>query len=236
MAYCDPVAGAFGAFALLAALRCRARTGQGQYIDLAQMQAAASTLGYPLMEYIMNKRNLPCTGNRHRWAAPHGCYRCQGNDSWISIAVTTEEEWQALCAAMGNPAWSSDERFQDMQSRKRNEDELDGHIEEWTSKQEHYDAMFRLQEAGVSGIATLNSLEAMNDAHMVSRGNWVQTNYTPTGDDELIPGVHWKLSRSTGGFYRHAPLLGGDRDYVLGELLGIGRSEMAALEERGVFY
>ncbi len=236
MAYCDPVAGAFGAFAVLAALRCRARTGKGQYIDLAQMQAVATMLGYPLMEYIMNKRNLPCLGNRHRWAAPHGCYRCRGDDSWISIAVTSEEEWQGLCRAMGDPEWTRDERFKDTHARKLNEDELDRHVEEWTSGLEHYDAMFRLQRAGVAGVATLNSLEIMSDPHMVSRGDWVQTKYTPTGDDELIPGVHWKLSRSVGGYYRHAPLLGGDRDYVLGELLGLGQNKIAALEEKGAIY
>jgi crotonobetainyl-CoA:carnitine CoA-transferase CaiB-like acyl-CoA transferase len=71
---------------------------------------------------------------------------------------------------------------------------------------------------------------------MIARGNWVQTTYPHSGDDELIPGVHWKMGSSKGGFYRPAPLLGGDRDYVLREILSMPEDEVAALEERGVFY
>ena len=234
--YPDPVAGTLGAFAVLAALRYRNRTGTGQYIDLSQMQTISTMLGYPMMDYIMNRRKARRMGNKHRWAAPHNCYRCKGEDKWVSIAVTSEDEWHALCRAMGGPEWSKDQKFKDMHNRKLNEDELDRHIEEWTSGLEHYDAMFRLQREGVAATATLDAGEMEQDPHFRSRGQFERTKYPPTGEEEIMPGIHWRLGRSPGGIYRPAPRLGGDHDYVFGELLGMTRDEVKALEESGAIH
>lgn len=234
--YPDPVAGALGAFAVLAALRYRNRTGNGQYIDLSQIQAIASILGYPMMDYILNGRSPRRMGNGHRRAAPHGCYRCKGNDSWVSIAVTTEEEWRALCRAMGQPEWSNDPKFRDMHHRKLHENELDRNIEAWTSGLDHYDVMFRLQRKGVAAAATLDPAELEYDPHLRSRGLFERAKYPVTGEEEVIPGIHWKLGRSTGGIYRPAPRLGEDNDYVFRELLCMSKSETAALEEQEVIY
>jgi benzylsuccinate CoA-transferase BbsF subunit len=234
--YPDPVAGALGAFAVLAALRYRNRTGKGQYIDLSQTQAIATMLGYPIMDYIMNRRKADRMGNKHRWAAPHGCYRCKGEDKWVSIATTTEAEWHGLCRAMGEPEWSKHDRFKDMHSRKLNEHEMDRHIEAWTAKLDHYDIMFRLQREGVPCAATLNPIDLENDPHLRSRGQWERIRYPLTGEEEVIPGVHWHLGRSLGGVYRPAPCLGGDNSYIFCGLLGLSQEEIKALEERRVIY
>jgi benzylsuccinate CoA-transferase BbsF subunit len=234
--YPDPVAAGWGAFAVLAAIRYRNRSGKGQYIDLSQTQCIAAMLGYPIMDYFMNRRDAGRMGNRHHHMAPHNCYRCKGSDKWVSIAVNSEEEWRALCRAMGNPEWSKYPTFKDMRSRKLNEDDLDRHIEAWTSGLDHYDVMFRLQRQGVAATATLGALELEQDPHFRSRGLYERVKYPATGEEEVMPGIHWKLGRSTGGIYRPAPRLGGDNDYVFGQLLHMSKSEISALEEKEVIY
>lgn len=234
--YPDPVAGALGAFAVLAAIHFRNRTGRGQYIDLSQWQSIAAILGYPIMDYIINGRNATRMGNKHRTLAPHRCYRCKGEDRWVSISVTNEEEWRGLCRAMGEPEWSRQEKFRDMRSRKAHEEELDRYIEEWTTVLDHYEVMFRLQQEGVPCAATLDPVELENDAHLRSRGQWTRIRYPFTNDEEVIPGIHWHLGRTPGAIYRHAPRLGGDNRYVFQDLLGLHEGEIQALEQQRVVY
>ncbi len=118
--------GIFGAYLLNAALIHRKRTGQGQYIDLSNLEALEMLMPEALLEYAMNRRDLPAMGNRDRWMAPHNCYKTLGDaEQWVSIAVGTEDEWRALCDAMGKPSMADDPRFRDAAARKQNEDELD---------------------------------------------------------------------------------------------------------------
>ncbi|MFC1926295.1 CaiB/BaiF CoA transferase family protein [Chloroflexota bacterium] len=232
----DPMAAVFAGFAVMAALRYKNRTGKGQHIDMSQWEAGATTIGYPLMDWIMNKRNPRLMGDKHPWAAPHGCYRCLGDDKWVSISVTKEEEWNGLCRAAGNPEWAQDERFGDMRSRKLNEKELDSLIEGWTTGLAPYDAMFCLQAQGVPSAATLNTMETPKDPHFISRHLW--TTVLPDNklevDDAIMENPYWKLSRTPGAPYRPAPTLGRDQNYVLGELLGMHQDEIAELNKKGV--
>ncbi|MFH1484615.1 MAG: CoA transferase, partial [Chloroflexota bacterium] len=112
-AYTDPTASLIGAFSVLAALRHRNLTGEGQHIELAQWEATISLIGEAVMDYSMNKRVAGPLGNLHPTMAPHNTYRCDGEDKWVSIAVKTEDEWKAFCKAIGNPAWTKDTKFAD---------------------------------------------------------------------------------------------------------------------------
>ena len=113
------------AFAILAALNYRQRTGRGQNIDLSSSEAISSLAGDILMDYAMNRRPGQRAGNRDSSMAPHGCYPCRGEDRWVTIAVSTEEEWQAFCRVIGSPAWTTAERFSHAPHRRQNQDELD---------------------------------------------------------------------------------------------------------------
>jgi crotonobetainyl-CoA:carnitine CoA-transferase CaiB-like acyl-CoA transferase len=110
----DPFASLMGAAAVMVALNCRQRTGKGQYIDLSQVEAVTSFMAGPIMDYTMNKRLQPRRGNRHAFMVPHGVYRCKGDDKWVTIAVSSEEEWGHFCDATGNPHWAKDPRFPDI--------------------------------------------------------------------------------------------------------------------------
>ena len=121
----DPVAGLSGAFALLISLQHRLTTGQGQYIDCSQNEALTCLIGDAVMDYTMNKRVQGRRGNRHPFMAPHGCYRCRdlnNDDRRVAIAIGSDEEWVHFSDAMGNPAWTKEQRFADSLSRWQNQD------------------------------------------------------------------------------------------------------------------
>jgi benzylsuccinate CoA-transferase BbsF subunit len=82
--------------------------------------------------------------------APHNCYRCRGDDKWVSIVIANDEEWEAFCNALGNPEWTEDVRFSDAYSRWQNQNELDQLIEQWTVTQTAYEVMEELQQAGIA--------------------------------------------------------------------------------------
>ena len=119
-----------GAFAIMAAIYHRNRTGEGQYIDAAMVEASANFLGEVVMGYTMNGALGERLGNRDKVMTPHGCYRCKGNDEWVAIAIGSEEEWEAFIKAIGSPAWAKKEAFSNEQNRRQNQDELDKLVEE----------------------------------------------------------------------------------------------------------
>ena len=123
---------------MLLAVYHKKRTGKGQYIDGSQLEPSIYLTGTAVLDFAVNGRHYQRTGNRAvaRPAAPHGAYRCAGEDRWIAIAVTNEEEWRALAAHMGNPSWTADERFRTMAARVENQDELDRLLGAWTLSQE----------------------------------------------------------------------------------------------------
>ena len=157
------------AFAILAALYHHQQTGEGQYIDLASQEAIATYAGDIFLDYVMNQRVPMRQGNQNDVMAPHNCYRCQGEDKWISIAVTTQTEWESLCNTMGKSDLIDDPRFVDMNHRKINEQALDDIIADWAINLEAYEAMALLQNADVAATPSLSSEGLFTDPHLKER-------------------------------------------------------------------
>ena len=233
MSYGDPNAGRHAAFAVLAALLYRERTGKGQYIDMSQWESTMVLLGEGFMDYAMNGTQPPRSGNRDPWMAPHGIFRCDGEDQWLSIACGSDDEWRSLCAAMGKPELADDPRFQTLAGRKANEDALEAIVEEWTSTQDPMAATELLQAAGVAAFPPMVNYMLDADPHLAERGFWVEKEHPEVGALRH-PGIPWRMSETPCEVWRAAPTLGQDNDYVFGELLGMSGKQVADLSERGV--
>jgi len=233
--FSDPIAGITGMLAVVIALLYRQMTGKGQYIDFSQIEATTCTIGDAIVDYTMNKRVQPRRGNRHPSMAPHGYYRCKGDDLWVGIAVSSDEEWSRLCEVMGNPTWCKDDKFGDSLSRWHNQDELDKLIEEWTSQHGHYEVMNRLQKAGVAAGAVLTSAEFLTDPHLKERGTFQVVDRALVGPHPYpVAAAPMRLSKTPTPIRRPAPLLGEHNDYVLGEILGMSKEEIQELVDEQI--
>lgn len=223
------------AFAILAALFHHQQTGEGQYIDLASQEAIATFAGDIFLDYVMNQRIPERKGNRDDVMVPHNCYRCRGEDNWISIAVAAEDEWKRLCNAMGKSDLAGDSRFSGASKRKQNEEELDAIIADWTRDKDYYEVMTILQEAGVAATPSLSSEALFADPHLKERNVFRQVEHPVIGKNWVI-GPPWRLTETPAKFRTPGPLLGEHTDEVFKEYLGLSSEEIAGLRQQRVIY
>ncbi len=243
MSYGDPNAGLHAAFALIAALYHRERTGKGQYIDMSQWESTMAVIGDGIMHYTMNGEQPARDGSRVPEMAPHGIFRCAPgpapvagfpeDDRWVSIACGSDAEWQALCAVMGRPELAGDPRFRTLAGRKANEDELEAIVEAWTSPLDPFEVKDRCQAAGVAAFPPLMNKELAEDPHLNARAFFVEKEHPEVGVRKHA-GIPWRMSGTPCEVWRAAPVMGQDNDYVFGELLGMSGPQIADLVSREV--
>ena len=234
-AYANINASLHGAFAIQIALYHREASGEGQYIELAQIEALLSTMPEPVMDYSMNGRILGTLGNHSNMMAVHNNYRCKGDDKWVSIAILTEDEWWAFCEAIGNPHWTESEKFADGYKRLVYRKDLDKLISEWTVTLTPAEVMEILQRAGVAATPCEDTEERFFDPHFRERQILVEVEHPATGVD-WVPDVVCKLSETPGGIQRPAPQLGEHNYYVFGDLLGLPRDEINKLIKNKIIF
>lgn len=239
--FMDHTAGYTAASAIMMALYHRNRTGEGQHIDISQVEAGIVLNGPAILDYTVNGRSwrregMP-PGNR-AWepaVAPHNTYPCRGDDRWIAIAVMNDAEWQALVRAMDEPQWATDPRFAANAGRLQHQDELDARIAEWTAPQEDYALMELLQAAGVrAGVAQKASDRRERDPQLAARDWWHVLPHPELGDCEY-DGIVPKLSETPGALRTSSPLLGQHTYEVMREVVGMSEEEFAEHESAGVF-
>ena len=234
--YTDYIAPWYILIALMAALDYRRRTGKGQYIDLSMHEASAHFTAPELMDYAVNGRIQNRMGNRCPDAAPHGAYPCKGHDRWCTIAVSSNDEWQALCQVMGNPEWVSLPRFDTLLHRMENNEELDRLIGEWTINYAPEELMRRLQAAGVAaGVVQTGEDLIDNDPQLRHRQHFVEMNHAEMGK-HLTERPPFRLSRTPSEPQRPFPSFGEHTEYICQEILGMGDAEFAELVGAGVLY
>ncbi len=238
--YPDYIAAFCGLLALAAALDHRARTGQAQAIDLSMLEATVSTMGPIVLDQTVNGRTQQPLGNRSLDAAPHGCYPCagypdlSGPDRWIAIAVESDEQWRALCRAMGQPALADDGRFRDLASRLTNRDALDAAVAAWTKARAPRDAMDTLQQAGVpAGVVQTVADLVERDEHLKSRGYLMEMEHPKRGH-VYGTGLAIRLGEPPKSARRTGVNVGHDNAYLLAEVLALPAGEIGRLEAAGV--
>ena len=228
----DAAGGAQGAFAMLAALHFRKRTGKGQLIELAQAENMIAYTGRFFMDYSMNERNSGTIGNRHT-SAIQGCYPCAGDDRWVNITLFDDDDWNAFCGVIGSPEWTRDERFKMHSSRYENQRALDALISEWTRQHGHYEVMHQLQEVGVAAGPVMDQRDAFADSHLQERGIFEEVYHEDVDGSHLYVGAPYKMSDMPIKIRRGPVRLGEDNEYVYKQVLGVSDEEYTELERMG---
>lgn len=231
----DILCGTTSAFAIIAAIVHRNMTGEGQHIDLSFSEAVAVLIGDVILDYTMNGRVQGRSGNIDNIMSPHNCYRCRDEDDWVSIAISTDEEWGKFCAVVGDPALIMNEKFSDTYSRWKNQEELDKLIEGWTKNFTSIEVMEKLQQEGVAAMPSFSTKDLYLSPHLKERNVWLKVDHPVLGEQTVV-GPPWKLSVTPAKITRHGPLLGEHNEYVFGELLGIRRKEIEKLRQEEVIY
>jgi benzylsuccinate CoA-transferase BbsF subunit len=224
--YPDHLGFVMGPTLMVAALLNSRRTGKGVTIDLAQIEGTAATLGVTYLETAVNGDDPQPKGNHYAAAAPHGCYRCHGEDRWCVISARTDEEWRSFCAVIDKVELASDPRFLNLAARIRNRIQLDALVEEWTQARAAEEVMTTLQAAGVPAGVVQTGADLLRDPQLRQR------KYFAAFADSLIG--PFEIPRS-GFLFRgmeEEPLrlpnrFGSDNDQVLGELLGYDQATIA---------
>ena len=228
--YGDPFAGVHGAYAIVAALLRRSRTGKGALIDLSLTESLITTLGEYTVGMSMTGEQPPSMGNRHQYKAPHNVYRCAGEDDWVFVEAGSEAEFQALCRAIDRPELAEDARFKDIATRKANEDALDDEITSWTSGRTHMEAMQTLQRAGVPAGAVLDGNDVVRDPHHLANRafEWVEH---PDGKSYPIPQMPWRVPSAPPEEATPVPAFGDDNFRVFTELCGVPADRVKGMLE-----
>ncbi|GIW13826.1 MAG: CoA transferase [Tepidiforma sp.] len=236
----DYMAGAQGAFAVMAALWYRDRTGEGQTIEIAQAENAAAMFTHAIMDYSLNRNVQSAIGNRD----VHGRYPCgvyptkspgdatTMDDRWVAIHIENDEQWQRLVEAMGSPAWARDTRFATNEGRAEHFREIDAHIAEWTGKHEDYDLMHQLQARGIAAAPVLEASRMFDDPHLRARNFFRKQTVRDAGTHEYV-GPLWQFEKTPVEFYQPPVCFGEHNEYVYRELLKVSDAEYEALKAAG---
>ena len=237
--YLDWIGAYSFAAAMLAALHYRDRTGRGQWIDASQTESGIFIAGGSILDWSANGRPYERTGNRspYRPAAPHGAYRCAGDDRWIAVACFTEEEWDGLAKVI-DQLWVRAERFATLDARLAHQEELDGLVGAWTAELDAYAVMDELQGAGVpAGVCQTAEDRCDRDPQLAHLGWLTEVTGTKIGRWPVAE-VPFRMSETPphigGVLDRGAPGYGEDNEWVLGELLGMTTKQIGELSDEGV--
>lgn len=224
--------GTTAAFALVAALFHRRRTGRGNYIDMSAREAVASLIGDSLVEYSATHRMPQREGNDLGEYCPYGVFKCEGEDAWVAIAVTNEVEWRALCLALGDQSLARAPHLADATRRFQARHEIEEIVTAWTSKRPAADAESLLLAHGVAASQVVGARELLEAPGLNARGVF-RTVIHPDLGQQTVVSPPWRL-RSWIPCLSSSPMLGAQTREALISLLGLSETEFLELEQRGV--
>ncbi|MBI5948926.1 MAG: CoA transferase [Chloroflexi bacterium] len=231
-AYTDYVSPRLAIAALLAALDHRRRTGQGQYIDFSQAEAALHFLAPAILDYTVNGQVMGRNGNDDPAMAPHGVYPLAGADNWVAIVCPDDPQWLALCQVIGRDDLARDPGLATNEGRVARRAELDAAVSAWTSGRDPKSVEDSLQAAGVPVSRLQNSLACLADPQLQHRGHFVTLDH-PIHGKTVVEGSRHRLSRTPAVVHTCAPTLGRDTFEVLGTILGYDADRIAELAAAG---
>jgi len=220
--------------AVMAALDHQRRTGEGQYLDASQLESAVHLMSPVLLDYQVNGRESKRIGNRSNRAAPHGVFRCYGEDRWCAIAVFTDDDWLRFRRAIGQPGWADSQDYATVDGRLNQVSRLENLVEAWTQRHSPEEVASLLQNAGVTAAVVENESDLTRDPQLKHRGFFHELGHSNGMGNYVYGGTPVQMSINR---YRAkpAPMLGEHTGLVCREFLGMSPAEYARLESDEVF-
>jgi crotonobetainyl-CoA:carnitine CoA-transferase CaiB-like acyl-CoA transferase len=227
--YPDPIGALHGAVAVLTALLHRQHTGQGQHVEVPQVEAAMHFIGEHILAALATGENPQPMGNRVAWAAPHQAFPTAGADQWIAIAATTDAAYRALCAAIDRPDLA---RHATLAERKENEDAIAAAIAAWAATRDKHEAAALLQSLGIAAAAVHDGSDGARSPYLAARHWFTEVEHADLGRT-IQEGLPMALSRTPGRNRSAAPCLGQHTHAILRDLAGLSDQQIAALDAAG---
>jgi crotonobetainyl-CoA:carnitine CoA-transferase CaiB-like acyl-CoA transferase len=229
---CDPLAGMHSVIATLLALIQRDQSGGGRLVETAMVEAALNAAAEQVLEFGATGEVQQRDGNRGPRAAPQGVYPCAGEDRWVALAITTDEQWQSLCSMLGNPTWAIQDDLADEAGRRRRHDHIDRGLAAWTAGQDADKIAGRLVETGVPAATVVPPRDIASNPQLRSRSLFEVEHHQLTGDHE-IPMLPFRYSRVERWLRCPAPTLGEHNDAILADI-GLSPHAIDQLRQAGI--
>jgi benzylsuccinate CoA-transferase BbsF subunit len=234
VAYSDYLVPHFAAAALIGALDYKRKTGKGQMLDISQFEVGLQLLSPAIVNYTCNQTEETAKGNACDFAAPHGVFKCKGDDRWCTISIFDDTRWQSFCNAIGKNEWIAKPEFSTLTARKENETALNELIGQWTKQHEPEEVMNLLQKVGVAAAVVQNSRDLYNDTQLKERECFWDGEHKEIGKISYL-GQPSLLSKTKAALYRSAPCLGEHTEYICREILGLSEEQYDKYLLDGVF-
>lgn len=216
--YGDTVGGMYGALAILAGLREVECTGKGSHLELSQLEGLVSMLPVSMLRVGIDDP-MPRRADKSPNKAPHGFYRCEGTDAWVSLSVRTDNEWTALAGVMARDGHEVP-RADGLAARLAQQESIDEVITAWTTSRSPWQVTEALQAVGVPAYPVMSARGVLNSDHLREREFFPIVRHRISGPSP-IPGVTFRFAGDRARVRGPAPLLGEHNEYVYRELLGM---------------
>ena len=230
LAYPDPVAGLNAVAAILTALNHRRRTGEGQFIDLALTEGLICHIGEHIAAHSRTGYQPPRMGNSHPQHAPYGVYPALGEDEWLALCVTSDDQWRALTQLMGKPELADEAGFKTGSQRRQNSERLDAIISQWTSRRNAAEAAAALQNIGIAAGNAAKNYQLLADPHLAERGFFVRMEEPDVGMKKY-PGQPIRMEGEDFSKWIPSARLGEDTHRILNDLLGMNAAYISRIEK-----
>jgi crotonobetainyl-CoA:carnitine CoA-transferase CaiB-like acyl-CoA transferase len=231
-AYMDPIGGYNGAAAILTALAYRDYTGEGQYIEMAQTEAAMPYIGELILGCLENNEAPTPHGNWTTAFAPHDAFPTMDDEGFVAIAIETDAQWQSLCSVIGAPDLAHDARFTTAQARLDHQQDLFEPIARWTRTQSKHDAAALLQQRGVAAAPVNHGKDVAQSTYLRERGFFTVLDH-PEAGRHAYQALPFHFRNSPVGQHTASPLLGQHTELILRERLGYSEDKIATLKAAG---
>ena len=230
----DSLSPRLAALLVASALIRRERTGEGQYIDLSQVEGGVYCLAEAIVRESGNGESVGRLGYRSEHVAPHAVLPCAGDDRWVTIVCHDDADWKRLREAIGDPPWARETRFATNDARLAHVDALEQHLAAWTQQRSAEDVMEILQRAGVESGVVENNEDLNRDPQLTARRHFRPLDHAVIGA-HVVETNAIRFAETPEEIRSPAPLLGEHTEQVFRELVGMSETEYRELAAKGVF-